>query len=163
MVRKNVNVVPMKDPSQSSRGWEKTQVIVTSSPRHILPACRYLGPLLDVPSSLRNSTVLHSDLGIAAEGFKQTLLFRSGFQPVDIPWSAGTGTVLQYWPFLTPPHRWICLHDSFSSPHAFKSFFLGAHTHLKFIGTESPRKPRHRPPCFYARCQTGANAVCSYS
>lgn len=38
------------------------------------------------------------------------------------------------------------LHDSFSSPHALKSFVLGTHTHLKFIKTESPRKLRHRPP-----------------
>ena len=80
--------------------------------------------------------------------FKQTLLFRSGFQPVDTPWSAGTGPVLQCWFFLTLLHWWIYMillaFPMLSNPLSLAH--THTHTHLKFIKTESPRKLRHRPP-----------------
>lgn len=146
--------MPMRDPSQSSRGQEKAQVIVTPLVTRPCPA--------SAPSSIENNMILHLDLSIAVK--IRTKFFRSSFHPVDTPslkankHCASELIFLCSFLLLNLPVQMLLV-----LPHALKSFLLGAQTHKpKLIGTESLRTLRHKP-LFHAQCQIGAKTVCSYS
>lgn len=153
MVHKNVNLMPMRDPSQNSRGQEKAQVIVTSLVPWPCPR--------SAPFSIESNTIPHLDLSITVE--IRTKFFQKYFPSCGHSISEGKKELCLRTDFslLFSTAEFACT-DAFESPHALKSFLLDTHTRPKLNGTESLRILRHKP-LSHAQCQIGAKTVCSYS
>ena len=88
-VQKTVNLMAMRDPSQSPRGQEKAQVVVIKGSHHFFPTRLAPWPWpRGAPFVLQSSTMC-IQTSTSLWQFKQRLLCRSGFHPMDTPYSEG--------------------------------------------------------------------------
>lgn len=79
MVHKNVNLVPVRNPSQSPRGQEKGQVIVKKNSHHILPTAWYLGPVPEELHALSRAARCPMQTLALLWSFKQRVLLEVFF------------------------------------------------------------------------------------